>query len=57
MLAAAAGGETKSEIDAALSFTNDTGPSFHEARNAVARALETRNHVMAAGQNGQTLLC
>jgi serpin B len=43
MLVAAARGETKDEIDAALSFSNDTGPAFHEARNDVAQALEARN--------------
>jgi serpin B len=55
MLVAGAGGETKSEIDAALSFTNDTGSDFHQARNTVAQALEARNHSAGADQNAQSL--
>jgi serpin B len=55
MLVAGAGGETKSEIDSALSFSNDDGPAFHEARNAVARALEARNHQGSESQQPQAL--
>ena len=44
MLVTGAGGETKSEIDSALSFSNDDGTTFHQARNAVAQALDARNH-------------
>lgn len=55
MLVAAARGETKTEIDAALSFSNDTGPAFHQARNDVALALEGRNRPGTAETNAQTL--
>jgi serpin B len=55
MLVAGAGSETKTEIDSALSFSNDDGPTFHEARNAVAQALDARNHAGSANQNAQAL--
>lgn len=55
MLVAGAVGETKSEIDTALSFSNDDGPTFHEARNAIAQALERRNHAGDENQNAQAL--
>src|SRR5262249_302385 len=55
ILVAGAGGDTKSEIDAALSFTNDSGSAFHEARSAVTQALAARNHTASQGQNAQSL--
>jgi serpin B len=55
MLVAGAGGETKSEIDSALSFSNDEGPTFHEARNAVAQALDARNHQGSESSQPQAL--
>jgi serpin B len=55
MLVAGAEGETKSEIDRALAFSNDDGPTFHEARNTMAQALERRNHAGNEDQNAQTL--
>ncbi|MEY2931049.1 MAG: hypothetical protein RL033_1798, partial [Pseudomonadota bacterium] len=55
MLVAAARGETKTEIDAALSFSGDTGPAFHQARNDVALALEGRNRPGTEQTNAQAL--
>lgn len=55
MLVAAARGQTKDEIDAALSFSNDTGPAFHQARNDVALELERRNRPGSEELNAQTL--
>jgi serpin B len=55
MLVAGAGGETKSEIDAALSFTNDDGADFHAARSALAQALAARNHTASADRSAQNL--
>jgi len=55
MLVEGAVGETKNEIDTALSFSNDNGPTFHEARNVIAQALEQRNHAGNENQNEQAL--
>jgi len=55
MLVAGASGETKSEIDAALSFSSDDGPAFHQARNSLAQALEARNHRAAPNSGAQSL--
>src|SRR5262245_32643561 len=42
MLFAGAAGETKAEMATALAFSGD-GEAFHQARNAVAQALDSRN--------------
>lgn len=55
MLVAAARGQTKDEIDTALSFSNDTGPAFHQARNDVALELTQRNRAGSEQVNAQTL--
>jgi serpin B len=55
MLVAGAAGQTKSEIDSALSFSNDDGSTFHQARNAIAQALEGRNRQGSEFENPQTL--
>jgi serpin B len=55
MLVAGAAGQTKSEIDSALSFSNDDGPTFHQARNEVAQALERRNRPGNEQANAQAL--
>jgi serpin B len=54
MLVAGAAGQTKTEMQTALEFSND-GDAFHGARNAVAQALEARNRPSSADQNEQTL--
>jgi serpin B len=55
MLVAGANGETKAEIDGALSFSADDGPAFHQARNAISSALAARNHDVGEDSNGQVL--
>ena len=55
MLVAGANGETKAEIDRALAFSADDGPAFHQARNSIAAALETRNHAVSEDSNAQAL--
>lgn len=55
MLVAAARGQTKDEIDAALSFSGNTGPAFDQARNDVALELERRNRPGTEQSNAQTL--
>ena len=55
MLVAAARGQTKDEIDTALSFSGNTGPAFHQARNEVALALAQRNRAGTEQANAQTL--
>jgi serpin B len=55
MLVAGAAGETKTEIDAALSFTNDTDSDFHQARNTLAQVLERRNRAASEERNAQSL--
>jgi len=55
MLVAGAAGQTKSEIDGALSFSNDSGTAFHQARNAIAQALERRNRAGNENANAQAL--
>jgi serpin B len=55
MLVAGAAGETKTEIDQALSFSNDDGAGFHQARNDVAQALEQRNRAGSEDLHAQTL--
>jgi serpin B len=54
MLIAGAAGETKSEIQSALSFSGD-GDAFHQARNTVSQALQTRNRAATQERNAQTL--
>jgi serpin B len=54
MLIAGAAGETKTEMQQALSFSSD-GPEFHQARNEVSQALERRNRAATAERNAQTL--
>lgn len=54
MLIAGAAGETKAEMEQALSFSTD-GEAFHQARNSVAQALESRNRVATPDVNAQTL--
>jgi serpin B len=55
MLVAGAAGQTKAEIDAAMSFTGDDGTAFHQARNSVAQALDARNHAATQNQDAQAL--
>ncbi|MEO8183642.1 MAG: serpin family protein [Deltaproteobacteria bacterium] len=55
MLVKGAGGQTKTEIDSALSFSNDDGDAFHQARNSVAQALAARNHAATERYNAQAL--
>jgi serpin B len=54
MLIAGAAGDTKTEMQSALAFSSDGDP-FHQARNAVAQALEARNHPGDEDRNAQTL--
>jgi serpin B len=54
MLYAGAAGQTKAEMQSALDFSTD-GEAFHQARNSVAQALESRNRTATVNQNGQTL--
>ena len=54
MLVAGAAGETKTEMQQALSFSSD-GEAFHQARNTVAQALATRNRPGSAETNAQVL--
>jgi serpin B len=54
MLIAGAAGETKAEMQQALSFSSD-GDAFHQARNSVAQALATRNRPATEELNAQTL--
>jgi serine protease inhibitor len=54
MLLAGAAGETKSEMQSALSFTGD-GDAFHQARNTISQALEARNRAANQDRNAQTL--
>lgn len=54
MLYAGAGGQTKSEMQAALAFSGD-GEAFHQARNTIAQALEARNREATEEHNAQTL--
>jgi len=54
MLFAGAAGQTKTEMASALSFTGD-GEAFHQARNTVALALESRNRPASDTANAQTL--
>jgi len=55
MLVKGAGGQTKTEIDTALSFSNDDGDAFHQARNSVGQALAARNHAATETRNAQAL--
>lgn len=55
MLVAGAAGQTKSEIDTALSFSGNTGADFHQARNSVSQALAQRNHAATQERQAQTL--
>jgi serine protease inhibitor len=54
MLIAGAAGETKREMQSALSFSSDGG-AFHQARNVVSQALEARNRAASRTSNAQTL--
>ncbi len=54
MLVAGAAGETKTEMQQALSFSSD-GDAFHQARNAIAQALDARNRAATEMANAQTL--
>jgi serine protease inhibitor len=54
MLIAGAAGETKSEMQTALSFTGD-GDAFHQARNTVSQALDARNRTASEDHDAQTL--
>jgi serpin B len=54
MLVAGAAGETKTEIQQALSFSSN-GDAFHQARNTVAQALFARNRSSSTQANAQSL--
>jgi serpin B len=54
MLVAGAAGQTKTEIQGALEFSND-GDAFHQARNAIAQALDARNRTGNEDLNEQTV--
>lgn len=54
MLVAGAAGETKTETQAALSFSTD-GDAFHQAQNSVAQALDARNRAATPQANAQIL--
>jgi serpin B len=54
MLVAGAAGQTKTEMQTALEFSND-GDAFHAARNTVAQALDSRNRAGDANRNAQVL--
>lgn len=54
MLIAGAAGETKAEMQEALSFSTE-GDAFHQARNSVAQALAARNRTATEEVNAQTL--
>lgn len=54
MLVAGAAGETATEMQQALSFSNG-GDAFHQAQNSVSLALEARNHPGDVDRNAQTL--
>lgn len=54
MLVAGAAGETKTEIQSALSFSTD-GDAFNQAQNAVSQALLSRNRAGSEQANAQTL--